>query len=87
MSISVRKGIPSPIELQYLELKSSRSSTETKARHETQARNADPTELMMRICVASSVQAEADDPTKRKPSQPVTADEMLALRTQFSIYA
>ena len=87
MSISVRKGIPSPIELQYQELKKQSliDRNESQARNPHKERRAD--EVHDERMRSSSVQAEADDPTKRKPSQPVTADEMLALRTQFSIYA
>ena len=86
MSFSVRKTPPSPLELQYAELKKQSVIDQNKNQTKNGLKERQASRVNDEVTL-SSAEPEADDPTKRKPSQPVTPDEMQALRTQFSIYA
>lgn len=84
MSSSVRKILPTPLELQYEELKKqSVLDRENQARHSRKERQQ---RGIMDEVTLSSAQSVIADPSRRKPSQPVTTDEMQALRTQLSVY-
>ncbi len=86
MIFSVRKIVPTPLELYYAELKkqsiADRNANQTKnGTKESQSGGiGDETTL-------SSVQQVKDYPIKQKPSQAVNTEEMQALRAQFSAYA
>lgn len=82
MSLTIRKDIPTPLELQYQELKKQalvdRNTDQTK-----NFRKERPTDQGF---VTSPV-TDDNETNGRKPSQPVTPEEMQALRRTFSIYA
>lgn len=85
MSIAVRKDIPTHLELQYEELKKQalvdRNADQTRnSRKELQSDSVNDQ-------VTLSTKAGDEEPTGRKPSQPVTLEEMQALRRSFSVYA
>ena len=86
MNFPIRSKHLSPLELQYAELKKQsivdqkNSQTSSGAKERRTANITDEVTL-------SSAPTDTDEATKRKPSQPVTADEMQALRGLFSIYA
>jgi len=86
MSFSVRKGIPTPLELQYEELKKQSAIDRNENQASTPRKRRQSGGIDDEITL-SSVHPVADDPARRLQSQPVTADEMQALRTQLSIYA
>jgi hypothetical protein len=85
MSFSVRSNNFSPLELQYAQLKrqsdidQSNSQTQNGSKERNARRISDDVTL-------SSALLEADESIKSKPSQPVTIDEMQALRNRLSIY-
>ena len=86
MSFPIRSKYLSPLELQYAELKKqsvvdqNNSQTSSGAKERRTANITDEVTL-------SSTSLVTDEATKRKPSQPVTPDEMQALRGLFSVYA
>lgn len=86
MNFPIRSKHLSPLELQYAELKKqsivdqNNSQTPSGAKERRTANIADEVTLL-------SIPTGTDEATKRKPSQPVTVDEMQALRGLFSIYA
>ncbi len=85
MSFSVRSTNLSPLELQYAELKKqsdidqSNNQTPKESKEQKARRISDDVTL-------SSALVEADESIKSKPSQPVTPDEMQALRNRLSLY-
>lgn len=85
MSFSVRSNSPSPLELQYVELKKqsdidqSNNQTPKESKEQKARRISDDVTL-------SSALVEAEESLKSKPSQPVTLDEMQALRNRLSLY-
>lgn len=85
MSVAVRKGVPSPLELQYEKLKKQSDLDKELNQADVSQKERRSGGINDRVTL-SSVRPEADDPNKLKPSQPVTPDEMQALRAQFSVY-
>lgn len=87
MSYSIRNRLPSPLEQQYAELKK-----QFVAEHNNNsALQNNPNEQnnfgVIDEVTLSSSQVGNKENVKRKPSEPVTADEAKALREQVSIYA
>jgi hypothetical protein len=76
----------SPLELQYAELKKQSVVDQNNSQTPEGAKERKPANITDEVTL-SSAPLVTDEETKRKPSQPVTPDEMLALRVQFSVYA
>ncbi len=82
MSLTIRKDMPTPLELQYQELKkqalldrnADRAGNFRKERQSDQG-------------ILESPVVDDNETNGRKPSQPVTLEEMQALRRTFSVYA
>lgn len=82
MSLTIRKDMPTPLELQYQELKkqalldrnTDRTGNFRKERQSDQG-------------ILASPVSDDNETNGRKPSQPVTPEEMQALRRTFSVYA
>lgn len=85
MSIAIRKDTPSALELQYIELKKQAllDSAENQARLAKRERR---TGNLQDDLVLSEARPAGNEPAGRKPSEPVTQEEMLALRRTFSVY-
>lgn len=86
MSIAIRKSIPTPLEVQYEELKKlalieKNTDPSRNPNKEHQSGNVNDQITL------SSTQVGKEQPAGRKPSQAVTTEEMQALRTAFSVYA
>lgn len=86
MSVAVRKGVPSPLELQYEKLKKQSDLDNDLSQANTSPKERQSGGIKDRVTL-SSMKPGTDNPGQLKPSQPVTPDEMQALRAQFSIYA
>lgn len=86
MSFTVRKGVLSPLELQYEKLKKQSDLEKEQNQAAVLPRERRSGGISDRVTL-TSVQPENNDAGKLKPSQPVTQDEMQALRAQFSVYA
>lgn len=82
MSLTIRKEIPTPLELQYQELK----KQALVDRNTDQTRNFRKERPTDQGALTSPV-TDDNETNGRKPSQPVTPEEMQALRRTFSIYA
>ncbi|NJD38625.1 MAG: hypothetical protein FIA89_09965 [Geobacter sp.] len=82
MSLTIRKDIPTPLELQYQELKKQalvdRNTDQTRNFRKERPTDQGP---------LTSPVTDDNETNGRKPSQPVTPEEMQALRRTFSIYA
>ena len=87
MSFSIRGKNLSPIELLYEELKKQSAIDQNNSQAQNGSKESKATEINDEVTLSSEQLEAVEDPAKRKPSQPVTADEMHALRTQFSVYA
>lgn len=86
MSIAVRKDIPTHLELQYEELKK-QALVDRNADQTRNSRKERQSDSINDHVTLSSTKAGDEEPTGRKPSQPVTLEEMQALRRSFSVYA
>ncbi|SJZ59150.1 hypothetical protein SAMN02745119_01047 [Trichlorobacter thiogenes] len=86
MSFPIRSKYLSPLELQYAELKKQSSVDQNNSQTPNGAKERRTANIPDEVTL-SSVLTDTDEATKRKPSQPVTPDEMQALRGLFSIYA
>lgn len=85
MSFSVRSNNLSPLELQYAQLKK-QSDLEQSNSHSSNGSKERNARRIIDDVTLSSALLEADESIKSKPSQPVTLDEMQALRNRLSIY-
>ena len=83
---TIRRGIPSALELQYTEMKKQVAAERSLGRSGTIAADGS-SDMAVDTVTLSSVQSDGGNPPKRKPSHPVTADEKQALKVQFSTYA
>ncbi|MDK9719085.1 MAG: hypothetical protein OEL57_14460 [Trichlorobacter sp.] len=86
MNFPIRSKYLSPLELQYAELKK-QSVVDQNNRQPPSGAKAPRTANITDEVTLSSAPLDTDETTKRKPSQPVTIDEMQALRGLLSIYA
>lgn len=86
MSFTVRKGVPTPLELQYEKLKKQSDLDNELDQARTSPKERRSGGVGDRVTL-SSVVADNVHRSELKPSQPVTHDEMQALRAQFSVYA
>lgn len=86
MSLTIRKDLPTPLELQYQELKKQALVDRNTDQTGTFRKERQPTGLNNQG-VLSAAPADDSETNGRKPSQPVTPEEMQALRRTFSIYA
>ena len=86
MSFPIRSKYLSPLELQYAELKKQSAVDQDNSRTPNRAKERKTANVTDEVSLSSTL-LDADETTKRKPSQPVTPDEMQALRGLFSVYA
>lgn len=86
MSILIRKSVPTPLELQCEELK----KQALIEKNTDQSRNPNKERQSGKIndqVTLSSMLVNNEQGAEQKPSQPVTTEEMQALRSAFSVYA
>jgi hypothetical protein len=86
MSFPIRSKYLSPLELQYAELKKQSAVDQNNNQTPDGAKERKSANITDKVTL-SSAPLVTDEATKRKPSQPVTTDEMQALRDLFSVYA
>jgi len=86
MSFPIRNKYLSPLELQYAELKKQSIVDQNNSQTPNGAKERRTVNIPDEVTL-TSVPTDTNEATKRKPSQPVTPDEMQALRGLFSIYA
>lgn len=84
MSYAIATKLLSPTELQYLELKKEHAAEKANSQTAHSSRKQRDTGIVDQVMLSSNI--DPDEASKRKPSQPVTADESRALREQLSIY-
>ena len=85
MSSTVIKATRSPLSEAYAEQKKLVAQQNTSASPRTTARQHPATDDI--VTLSAEVPGEHTTPDKLKPSQPVTFEEMQALRATFSIHA
>lgn len=82
MSFPIRSKYLSPLELQYAELKKQSAVDQNNSKTSSGAKEHRTANIADEVTLSSTL-LDAE----RKPSQPVTPDEMQALRGLFSVYA
>ncbi len=88
MNFSIRNRNPTPLELQYAELKKQSVIDQNNSPPGKGSKEREANEINDNVTLSSAaLEADEQEQTRIKPSQPVTADEMQALRSQFNIYA
>ena len=86
MNFPIRSKHLSPLELQYAELKKQSAVDQNNNQSQNGSKEHKSTNITDKVTL-SLPPPEIAEPAKRKPSQPVTPDEILALRAQLSVYA
>lgn len=86
MSFPIWSKYLSPLELQYAELKKQSIVDQNNNQAQNGSKEHKKTNITDEVTLTLP-QPKIDEPARRKPYQPVTPDEILALRGQFSVYA
>ena len=79
MSYAIATKLLSPTELQYLELKKEHAAEKANSQTAHSSRKQRDTGIVDQVMLSSNI--DPDEASKRKPSQPVTADESSSLST------